>query len=331
MLQVMPTTSEIRVWWHGLAALPSDRSDHAYYALRRVWGDHTMSGNRGFYRVGCEDHVTSALFQNWALFPDANWAAALVHAAGGTVGSIKRVRWAYECNEYLDVRLQPFHRRGFIIPDIMLVYEDEKGLGLVAFEVKKPGKATNASDARKLSSYVDLPSARHIARRYGCIVVSDHLAGRSHDACGKKWPVITWETLRDLQLAAARAMSLPIATNMQVAGWLERHFAYYGVRSESQRAPASMGMAYGTADAYRQIDAIEIPGSVRRFLKGSECVEAVRNNLQPDPPASWLTDEPTAESIRYRAERKCSWQTTEDRMICRWSLDWRRSRERTWL
>src|ERR1700681_2655764 len=93
---LMSKTQEIQVWWHGIAALPADRQDHAYHALRRVWGDHTIAGVRSFYRVGTEDHVTSALFQNWALFPDTSWVAALVRAAGGTVGSVSRVRWAYE-------------------------------------------------------------------------------------------------------------------------------------------------------------------------------------------------------------------------------------------
>src|SRR4051794_23885032 len=104
-MSLMP--SELKVWWHGVPALPADRRDHCYYVLRRVWGDHTMAGARGFYRTGCEDHITPALFHNWALFPDTNWVTALVKAAGGTVGSVKRVRWAYECNELLDDRLQP--------------------------------------------------------------------------------------------------------------------------------------------------------------------------------------------------------------------------------
>ena len=76
----MSKTREIQVWWHGVAALPTDREDHAYHALRRVWGDHTMASGRGFYRIGSEDHIAPALFQNWAQFPDMSWVATLVDA-----------------------------------------------------------------------------------------------------------------------------------------------------------------------------------------------------------------------------------------------------------
>lgn len=61
--------SRIAVWWHGIASLPSDRNDQRHDALRRVWADHTMAGARGFYNPASEDHVTLALFQNWAMMP----------------------------------------------------------------------------------------------------------------------------------------------------------------------------------------------------------------------------------------------------------------------
>ena len=150
------------------------------------------------------------------------------------------------------LKLRPFHGRDFIIPDIMLLYEDEDGPGLVAFEVKKPGKATEASDARKLTSYIDLPSTRGIARRYGCFLVSEQMAEQTSKACNGNFPVLTWERLCALQMKAAREMPLSTATAHRVARWIGHHFARYGVRSETVSAPIPAGVAFGTEDGYQK-------------------------------------------------------------------------------
>lgn len=320
------SSKEIGVWWHGIAALPARRQDHAYHTLRRIWGDHTLAGARGFYRLGSEDHVTPAWFQNWALFPGTDWVSALVQEAGVSVGKVKRVRWAYACEEVIDARLRPYHKRDFVIPDIILVYEDEYGLGLVVFEVKRPGNFTRAEDDRKLRTYCDLPSTRRIARRHGCILVSERMSEKSSKACNGNWPVLTWERLRELQISAALGMSLPTDLAEHVVNWLSYHFARHGVNfTGTEMAPSPAGVAYGTEDGYQCIEGFPIPDSVKRFLKGSECVEAVWRGEQPAPVMPWLAEEPTAEIIRQRR-----WQTTEDRRVCRWSLDWTASRERTW-
>jgi hypothetical protein len=329
--KAMSQPREIKVWWHGIPALPAGPQDHAYHALRRVWGDHTMAGNRGFYRVGSEDHITSALFQNWALFPDVSWAQSLLGAAGGTVGTVTRVQWAYECNERLDARLRPFHKSHFIIPDIMLVYEDENGLGLVAFEVKKPGKAAEQSDARKLMSYIDLPSTSRISRRYGCFLVSQGAVQQTRATCaGRPWLVLTWEQLEQLQQSAVDNVDLPEEIRAEVRSWIARHFSYFGIGAVSAKPPKPAGSTYGTAEGYRKIGALDIPGSVRRFLKGSECVEAVRNGLVPDPVFPWLVKEPTVDQIRERYRHQRAWQTSEDRYLCRWDFTWESSQERAW-
>ena len=196
--------------------LPADQHDHAYHALRRVWGDHTMSSARGFYRTGTEDHITSTLFHQWALFPEPNWVAALVGTIGGEAGTVQRVRWAYECNETLDASLRPFHGRDFIIPDIILCYEDEAGPAIVACEVKKPGKAAKLSDARKLESYVNLASVRRFTRRYCCFIVSEQCAEKTRQASSKRFPVLTWERLRELQVQSALNVGLPASNGILV-------------------------------------------------------------------------------------------------------------------
>lgn len=319
----MSCVREIAIWWHGVPALPADRQEHSYYALRRVWGDHTMAGARGFYRFGCEDHITATLFHNWTIFPDTSWVAPLVRAAGATVGNVRRVRWAYECNEFLDARLRPFHKRDFIIPDIMMVFEDENGEGLLAFEAKKPDKSTEPADARKVASYIDLPSTRGMARRYGCLLVSERVAEKSLKACGSRWPVLTWERVRELQMQTACNISVPHGPADLVAQWIARHFARYGVGVGT--APPPSDAMYGTAEGYRILDALNLPHSIARFLKGSECVEAVWSGHNPQPPLPWLTNERSAQWIRQRQP-----QSNEDRMTCRWSFDWGLALERAW-
>jgi hypothetical protein len=198
------TQASPRAWWNVVPALPAGPSDQAYYALRRVWGDHTIAGARSFDRWGSEDNITPALFQNWAMFADPNAIAPLVQAAGGSVGTMTRARWAYACEEMLDASLRTGHARGFVIPDIVLHFEDEQGIGLVAFEVKKPGIATAAADGYKLATYRDLPSMRKIGRRYGCLLVSERVAERSAAAVGGASPVLIWEQLAQMQSAVAR-------------------------------------------------------------------------------------------------------------------------------
>ena len=141
--------------------------------------------------------------------------------------------------------------------------------------------------------------------------------------------MLTWEQLRELQMKAAREMSLPPASADVVSGWIGRHFARYGIGA-MDAPPKAAGAIHGTEQSYREIDALPIPESVRRFLKGSECVEAVWEGRQPDLVLPWLADEPTAEIIRERGRQKRGWQTNEDRMICRWSFGWDQARERTW-
>jgi hypothetical protein len=318
---------EIDVWWHGIAALPADRSDQNYHALRRVWGDHTMAGNRGFYRTNSEDHITATLFQNWAALPGQNWAICLVRYVGGAVkGSIRRVRWAYECNEFLDAKLQPFHKRNFIIPDIMMVYEDNDGVGLIAFEVKKPGKAVNSLDARKLMSYMDLPSTRSIKRRYGCILVGERMMEKSNRACEGKWPILSWEQLANFQSKEVERLQLQSSLVERATLAIRQHFGRHGIGSEL----SARSVHADTKQQYKEIDALPAPDCLRRFLKGSACVDAVWNRKSPDPPLSWLNNEPTARQIRVRSQRGFGWQTNEDRMICRWSFDWHPGCERVW-
>ena len=319
--------TELKVWWHGIAALPDSRHDHAYYALRRVWADHTMAGSRGFYRPRSEDHLTPALFQNFAVFSDFGWLHEILGIVDGEASRIARVTWAYLCEERLDAKLRPFHKRDFIIPDILVYWEDDQGDGLIGFEVKRPGKAATADDSRKLESYVDLPSTRGIERRYRCLLVCDRQATKSSDATDKRWPVLTWEKVGCIQQTAAYSLPCPEEVRTCASQWIARQFMRYEIDLDSAGADASesFGARYGTQNAYGTIENLRAPDSVKRFLRGSECVEAAWQGYEPEPPIEWLKDEPTAEELRRR-----KWQTTEDRRVRRWHFGWLAEHERKW-
>jgi hypothetical protein len=319
--------SRIAVWWHGIAALPGDRQDHSYYVLRRVWGDHTMAGARGFYNTASEDHLTLALFQIWTVIPDTRWVAELITAAGGNAGTVTAVRWAYACEEKLDARLRPFHKRAFVIPDIMLTWTDEHGEGLLVFEVKRPHTIVKTEDDRKLRTYIDLPSTRGIGRRYGCLLVGEKSAEQSVRACSGSWPVLTWESLGKLQMQSVDRLQASIAAKQLTAAWIVRHYERYGIElGDMARRPEPMGDAYGTGRSYSVIDCIAASDNVKRFLKGSECVEAVWQGEQPTAPMAWLSEEPSAERL---AKQKL--QATSDRTVCRWRFDWSVRKERIWV
>src|SRR5262249_43863881 len=156
--------------------------------------------------------------------------------------------------------------------------------------------------------------------------VSAKVAEQSRLICGDVWPVLTWEKLAQLQLAAVR--SLPLAPDLValVARWIGRSFTRYGIPvGESGTLPLPIGRQYGTEEGYSHIDPRSGPDRVARFLKGSECVEAVLRGERPAPPLAWLRAEPTVAEIRLRRL-----QTTEDRRVCRWGFDWSVSRERSW-
>ncbi|WP_413721124.1 hypothetical protein [Silicimonas sp. MF1-12-2] len=318
----MNANAEISHWWKLLPALPCSRDTQEYHALRRVWGDHTIAAARSFYRWGTEDNVTPALFQSWCIFDDPDVFRPLLEAAGLEVAGLESARWAYACEEEVLPGQNITTAGKFVIPDIVLHFQDEAGAGVVAFEVKKPGKTIERRDVEKLGAYVDLPSIAKFERRAGCFIVSERCRTRAC-ALAQGYPVITWEDLLRMQQDALDA-SLQNSEERSLAGaWLERNFSRCGVGYSV--APVSSGKEpsiYGTADAYACISDMPVSESLKRFLKGSECVEAAYRGDRADPPLDWLQDEISVETLRLR-----KLQSTRDRRIRRWSPDWNLSLE----
>ncbi|MBL6458337.1 hypothetical protein JMJ55_23640 [Belnapia sp. T6] len=284
-----------------------------------------MTGARGFYRWSSEDHITPALFQNWALFPDLTWVAPLVQACGGQAGTVTQASWSYACEELLDAKLLPYHGRNFIIADVLMHFVDENGPGLLALEVKKPGAAAQPADARKLRSYCDLPSTRMIGRRYGCFLVGERHVAATLEATGHEWHVVSWEHLRGLQAEVAKGLAIPELLRQRVVAWISRAHARYGIGAPASAPMPLAGAELATEAGYAEIRPFNLPTSVERFLLGSECVEAAASGLDPAPPYAWLSGEPSAEDVRRR-----KLQSTAERRIIRWQPQWNLKQEPVW-
>lgn len=314
----MTVQNDFAAWWQGIAALPVSRNEQGYFALRRIWADQTINtrgGARSFYRWGTEDYLTPALWQNWSIFEDADALASFLRTAGAPVGRVKRARWAYACEELTGIG------RSFVTPDIMVKYEDEAGIGLLAIEAKRARKAAKLEDARKLEQYRALPSARDIARRHGCFLVSEAVTAATRRNTGDRFPIVSWETLATSQIAAAHLLPIDIRARKLTADWIARAFARQGV-GRSVSAPDPQGSRYGRPDSYEAIRTLGLPDRVGLFIMGSESVEGSLRGEMPAPPLPWLADEPTVADIS-----RPMFQSTSDRRVCRWRFEWNERKE----
>lgn len=296
-------------WWHLVGALPVNRNDHAYYALRRVWADHTMTGARGFWNERSEDHLTVVLFQPLACLSDCGWLDDLLMAADRPPVSAREIRFAFAAEETLDARLQPRHGRDFVIADIMLAWRGDSS-GMVAFEVKKPGAPMpSAQDVTKLETYQMLPSARDFASRQGIFLVDDRhvpaLKRSGHAALG--WSMVHAALLRGLD----RETGSP-AEIAGLAEMLTRLFKRAGVRPRWQETPKGRGGALSD-----RLNALRIGLELREA--------ALREEYRPAP-WPWLAAEPDCDTIR-----RLKPQSTQERRICRWRFDWQAEMEPAFL
>lgn len=314
----MKDVPNFNAWWQGVAALPLDCSEQAYFVLRRIWADQTINtptGARSFYRRGTEDHVTPALWQNWYLFEDPNAMAPFLRTAGARVGELKRVQWAYACEELTGVG------RSFVTPDIIVHYEDEKGPGILAIEAKRHGQYAKREDRLKLDQYCKLPSMRGISRRHGCFLVSEKAKEATRTNTDDHYPVVTWEELAFAQRDATHFLSIEPSSRTVVENWIARAFDRVGLGSAAP-TPSPHSIHFGTAAGYAAIRERKLPPKVELFLMGSECVEASWLGIVPEAPLPWLASEPVGADVRRKG-----FQTTDDRRVCRWAFDWTARRE----
>ncbi|WP_126976324.1 hypothetical protein [Frigidibacter oleivorans] len=302
---------EATYWWQFLPALP-ERASQEYYALRRIWADHTMNTTkrgRGFYWWGTEDNMTPVLFQNWAVLESPESFAPLLAACGHKVRNLRRVRWAYACEEAITVGSFPGVDGRFLIPDIILHFEDDLGPGLVAFEVKRPKVRPTEKDASKLRAYTRLGSMRAIERKVGCFLVGSTMVNEA-TALSRNAPVVSWEQMLELQRSAIMRESPTLVP------WLERTYALQGIGIAKAPAP-SAGNRHASDESRSAIGQMNMPERQKRFLLGAETVEAHLSGAKVLAPMEWLTQEPSREQLS--ASRP---QTTAARRICRWGDGW---------
>ena len=318
MPRLEPATSRFSIWWHGVPALPTSSECHEYYALRRVWGDHTMAGARGFYNPRSEDHATVNLFQTFAAFSSLAWADGLLREVGLKTRQVTRARFAFACEELIDSTLRHRHGRDFVIADIMLHYENACGEGLLAFEVKKPGgPMPTVQDLTKAETYANLPSTRAIAARTACFLVDDRHVPALHRAGHR---ALGWGQVQALQRQALDAEELRGNVKRVLRAHLDAHFAALGVGSALQPPAPDLAAEFTKART------LCLPPAIEALACGFAICAARRAGRTVDQaPWPWLLDEPDAD--RLRAARR---QTTAERRINRWSLEWSPAMETHW-
>lgn len=319
-----PNQSEARLWWQVMPALPTSPDSQHHSALRRIWADHTMNTSakgRGYYRWGTEDNITPGLFQIWAIFEHPETFRPMLLACGAELkGPLRMVRWAYACEEVIAPGSFSGVSGRFLIPDIVLYFEDDLGPGTISFEVKRPDAKPNEKDAAKLSAYSKLASMRNIPRRSAVFLISEKntkfAASLPVDA-----EIVTWEQLLGLMLQAASAeFSGIVRTN--ITYWIARAFARYEIGNTETPANLATG-GYGTPCTFSAAEQLnDATPAARAFLRGSEVTEAFWRGEDPAPPAAWMEGSLTRAEL---SERKL--QSTSDRRLCRWSPSWRKEQE----
>lgn len=304
-------------WWQLLPALPEQGSQE-YHALRRIWADHTMNTarrGRGFYWWGTEDNMTPVLFQNWAVLESPESFVPFLEACGHRIKNLRRVRWAYACEEAITVGAHPGVDGRFLIPDIVLYFEDAVGPGMVAFEVKRPGVRPTEKDASKLRAYTRLGSMRAIERKIGCFLVGSTVVPEAA-LFPRNGPVISWEQMLELQRSAMMREAAALVP------WLDRIYALQGI-GKACAPPPFAGTKHGSEEARSVIRSLNLPERQKRFLLGAETAEAHLSGTKADAPLDWLTKEPSREQLSLRRQ-----QTTQARRLCRWNDGWNSRQER---
>ncbi len=315
------TYREAQFWWQVTSALPLSPSSRDYHVLRRLWGDHTMNtarGGRGYYHWGTEDNMTPGLFQIWAVFPEA--IHPVIEASGiKIVGGLNTVSWAYACEEEVESGRHPGVSGRFLIPDIVIYFEDDEGPGIVAFEVKRPGVKPVEKDADKLRAYTMLRSMDRFIRRKAIFLLgSDKVA--TAKTIAPDLPVTTWEDMMKMQLDAANSLGKEDA--QRVRPWISRAYSRYGICSARPPLPGDRA-GYGSPESIISVDRHLQDRRARNFVWGSEIVEAFLSGRDVEPPLDWMKDALSREAMSI--ERL---QQTMDRRLNRWHRDWQSAQER---
>jgi len=263
----------------------------------------------GFYVEDKEDHITTVLFQNWALYPNSFWLKPLLDACLIDSDSVSAVRWSYAYVGHLDGKETKNKRERAV--DIVLMFRDRHGDAVIVFEAKKPGTAPNQKDFQKLRDYANLPEIRTIKRRYRVFLVDEAKLQVTQELAGDQASTVTWQQLAALQIDSTFEIPESDAVIEAVVDLLTKQWSYFKILE----APAEA----------KPFKASSVPDpkakSVREYLVGSEIVDAVRRGESPNPPYDWLEGEPSCLQVYEEGYQNVpGYQTSPDRERVLWRL-----------
>jgi hypothetical protein len=323
-----PLTHEY--WWTCIPALPTGRESHTYRMLKRVWFDHTMNtfrvepdgtlkpNGRNFYTAGKEDHITPALFQTFAMFEDhSKWLPQSLELFGiETVGRVASASWSYLFEEI-------YEGRKFCIADIVLSWRDDAGEAVLVLEVKAPKGSLTAKDIDGLGRYLNMLSVRKVSRRSIGFLVDASDLPRVRAVTKASVPAASWQDMIRLQVEATKF--LPCKSDVQelIAALILEHAAYCGIHMAVTQPRIEIDrevlLGLGNTQSYDRIVELGLPLTIQNFLLGSEAALAVRQGHRPQPPMSWLSNDPRSVDIwnssRAGDPRR---QSVPDRRVAFW-------------
>lgn len=289
-----------RYWWTLVPVLPRSREDHGYAVLKRQWADHTMNtirregdawrvGSRGAYVEGREDHITPALFQIWAAFPGASWAARLLSLWGIVPeGDVTAVRWSYSWEQKRALGMRPD------ITDIVVQWRDRGGFGALVIEAKRRGGAFGPKDIAGGTSYLMMPSLQSVPRRAVGFLVDERDLATATTKLPKGTRIATWQDMGKAQSLCASEQQIPDADRRRMQALIASHFAHHGMGFD-QTLSGSLGNESfdGSEKRYAAVRAQALPAQIEAFFLGSEVSLCARRGLMPAPPFAWLAEEPS--------------------------------------
>ena len=304
-------------WWTTLPAIPATRDCLAYKRLWRQFADHTMNTfaaengvfsprNRGFYVEGREDHLVPAFFENFTLFPDFRWLENVLSRLGiNHQGSIRNARWSYSYSELLP------HNGGRPHVDLIVMWQDDRGNGVLAIETKKPGcgrAGFGSKDVPSNGHYLRYQKMRSVDRRHQALLIDENDLRYLSNGAERMRGVITWQDLIAIQRDAVEQLSQTVRN--LVLSRLNAHFAELGfVSTHALAHPASANVT-----RYAELRALVAPASAIDWLIGSELFFAARyQDCVAELPYDWLAAEFT---VFDYASRKL--QTTRERELPIW-------------
>jgi hypothetical protein len=308
-------------WWTIIPSLPESRSDPQYQMLKRLWADHTMNclsnktgdwklaSSRGFYVQGREDHITPALFHIWAAFPDSSWVASLLDLWAIPHRHVRSAKWSYSWEQKRDLSRRPD------ITDIVVCWEDEQGQAVLVIEAKRAGGKLSDKDLNGGTGYLQLPSIREFERKAVAFLVDEADVVPASAVLPPNTPITSWQAMGRLQAAHASQQTLALEARELLCSFIAKHYADLGFPL-GPKWNLPLGETFdGSEPRYKSFKTIAAPGSVERFLLGSEAVFCAREGRMPHPPMEWLAGEPSFVDVVIARS-----QTTADREKCYWRL-----------